>query len=76
MANRYADPVTMDHIIELKKQLAEAERQRDNALSMVWKLRMDVLKFHGALTAIVDIDYRGNSHPSANIARAALKEGE
>jgi len=47
---RYADPVTMDHIIELRKQLKEAERQRDNALDrcvyldkVLWKLREEIL---------------------------------
>jgi hypothetical protein len=34
VASRYADPVTVDHIIQLKKELAEAVRQRDNALDM------------------------------------------
>lgn len=41
MADRYADPITLDHIIELKKQLEEAERQRDNALDVLSKLRKD-----------------------------------
>ena len=43
---RHCDSVTMDHIIDLKKQLREMERQRDNALdrcvaldTLVWKLR-------------------------------------
>jgi hypothetical protein len=47
---RYADPVTMDHIIELRKQLKEAERQRDNALAqctqlnkLVWNLRSQIM---------------------------------
>jgi hypothetical protein len=47
---RYCDPITMDHIIELRKRLAEAERQRDNALDrcvaldkMVWDLRKKLL---------------------------------
>jgi len=47
---RHADPVTMDHIIELRKQLKEAERQRDNALDrcvyldkVLWKLREEIL---------------------------------
>jgi hypothetical protein len=45
---RYADPVTMDHIIELRKKLAIAERQRDNALSVVYDLRMDNWKMREA----------------------------
>jgi hypothetical protein len=47
---RHCDPVTMDHIIELRKQLKEAERQRDNALDrcvyldkVLWKLREEIL---------------------------------
>lgn len=31
-SNRYADPDTVDHIIELRKQLAQAIIERDNAL--------------------------------------------
>jgi hypothetical protein len=34
-ADRHADDKTIDHIIELRKKLAEAERQRDNALNML-----------------------------------------
>ena len=47
MAKRHADPETLDHIIELRNKLAEAERQRDNALDrcmalekLVWELRV------------------------------------
>lgn len=43
---RHCDEETMDHIIELRAQLREMERQRDNALDrcealdkLVWKLR-------------------------------------
>ena len=43
---RHADDLTIEHIIELRKRLAEAERQRDNAVDrcvaldkFVWKLR-------------------------------------
>ena len=36
--SRYADIVTVDHIIELRKKLAEAERQRDNALAGLTEL--------------------------------------
>ena len=43
---RHCDPVTMDHIIELRKRLRETERQRDNAIDqctqlnkLVWNLR-------------------------------------
>jgi hypothetical protein len=47
---RHCDPVTMDHIIQLRKQLRETERQRDNALDrcvyldkVLWKLREEIL---------------------------------
>ena len=52
MADRYADPITLDHIIELKKKLAEVEQQRDNALNACMSLRKqidaayDALKFY------------------------------
>ena len=43
---RHCDEETLNHIIELRKQLREMERQRDNALDrcealdkLVWKLR-------------------------------------
>lgn len=49
MSDRYADPITLDHIIELKKQITEAERQRDNALDGLWKLRMNNEKMREAL---------------------------
>jgi len=44
MADRHADPITLDHIIELRKKLAIAEQQRDNALSVVRDLRMELWK--------------------------------
>jgi len=47
---RHCDPVTMDHIIELRRQLREAERQRDNAIARcikldrrMWKLREQLM---------------------------------
>ena len=47
---RHCDPVTMDHIIELRKQLRETERQRDNALDrcvaldkLIWKMREQLM---------------------------------
>lgn len=48
--SRYCDPITMDYIIDLKKQLREMERQRDNAVdrcvaldTLVWKLREQLM---------------------------------
>jgi len=40
--DRHADTVTLDHLIELRKRLAEVERQRDNALDMVMSLKKEV----------------------------------
>lgn len=38
---RYADMETMDHLIDLRKRLADAERQRENALDMLMILRRE-----------------------------------
>ena len=52
---RHCDPITMDHIIELRKQLRETERQRDNVLDYskmiydeVCKLRMKIIELGGS----------------------------
>lgn len=50
MADRYADPITLDHIIELRRKLAEAERQRDNSLDGVDALRVRLLNALDALS--------------------------
>ena len=42
MADRYADPITLDHIIELRRKLSEAEKQRDNALNACMSLRKQI----------------------------------
>ena len=39
---RHADLYTLDHIIDLRKRLAEAERQRDNALDKVVSMQKKV----------------------------------
>lgn len=41
---RYADMETMDHLIDLRKRIEEAERQRDNALEVVMDLRRENLR--------------------------------
>lgn len=50
--HRHCDPVTMDHIIELRKQLRETERQLNNVLDrchaldkLIWDLRQKLLQF-------------------------------
>ena len=70
---RHADPITIDHIIELRRKLAEAERQRDNALDFVWELRMDNLYLRAVLQNILTKEYAVDCK---DIARAALKEDE
>ena len=47
---RHCDEETMNHIIELRKQLREMERQRDNAVdrcmkldSAMWDLRKKII---------------------------------
>jgi len=37
--DRHADKITIDEIISLRKKLAEAERQRDNALQVLGGVR-------------------------------------
>lgn len=41
---RHADPETINYIIDLRKRLAEAERQRDHALDRVMGLRDENLE--------------------------------
>ena len=38
---RYADMETVDHLIDLRKRLSDAEMQRDNALAVVMDLRRE-----------------------------------
>ena len=40
-AARHADDVTLADLVDLRKRLAEAERQRDNALDAVVKLQRE-----------------------------------
>ena len=46
---RHADPETLDHIIELRKKLEEAERQRDNALDKVMSMQKKITEMKEAL---------------------------
>ena len=41
---RYADMETMDHLTDLRKRLADAEKQRDNALEVVMDLRRENMR--------------------------------
>jgi len=47
--SRHADPETLDHIIDLRKKLAEAERQRDNALDKVMSMQKKITEMKEAL---------------------------
>ena len=46
---RHADLDTLDHIIDLRKRLAEAERQRDNALDKVVSMQKKVSEMKAVL---------------------------
>ena len=86
---RHCDPVTMDHIIELRKRVALLEKQLENALAWVTAkqreeaVARDVLKeMRKALERIADSSNWGedggwdaDSYPD-EIAREALKEKE
>jgi len=41
---RYADMETVDHLIDLRKRLSDAETQRDNTLAVVMDLRRENAK--------------------------------
>ena len=47
--SRHADPETLDHIIDLRQKLAEAERQRDNALDKVMSMQKKITEMKEAL---------------------------
>ena len=68
----------VDEIIQLRKRLAAIEKQRDNALSVVYDLRMDNWNMRGALRAIrggLGDPLMGSMKPY-EIADAALKGEE
>ena len=46
---RHADLDTLDHIVDLRKRLAEAERQRDNALDKVVSMQKKVSEMKAVL---------------------------
>ena len=53
---RYADMETMDHLIDLRKRIEEAERQRDNALEVVMDLRRENLRLIKMVDHVVKSD--------------------
>ena len=60
--NRHADDLTIEHIIELRKQLAEAERQRDNALNACMALRKQIDSLQRALEKYGDYTFDSISY--------------
>jgi len=48
--DRHADDTTLDDLIDLRKRLAETERQRDNALDMVVTLHRRLKNGHNQAT--------------------------
>ena len=59
---RHADDLTIKHIIELRKQLAEAERQRDNALNACMALRKQIDSLQRALEKYGDYTFDSISY--------------
>lgn len=63
--NRHADPITLDHVIELRKRIAELERQVANlgdANVMLWKenkeLRAEIIMQTGEQNDWADLQNR------------------
>lgn len=63
--NRHADPITLDHVIELRKRIAELERQVANlgdANVMLWKqnkeLRAEIIMRTGEQNDWADLQNR------------------
>lgn len=63
--NRHADPLTLDHVIELRKRIAELERQVANlgdANVMLWKenkeLRAEIIMQTGEQNDWADLQNR------------------
>lgn len=58
--SRYADPITMDHVIELRKQLEQVTKERDNALSMCLELARQKRHLNDKVWALTDQEKREN----------------
>lgn len=57
MTHRHADPITIDHIIALRKRVAELERQVENAMSWVTAKKREEERMLGALKRVADNAY-------------------
>jgi chromosome segregation ATPase len=51
--HRHADPITIEHIIELRKRVAELERQLNNALSHLVPMRRENERLMQAIVQIL-----------------------
>jgi hypothetical protein len=58
--DRYADPITMDHVIELRKQLEQVTKERDNALSMCVELARQKKQLNDKVWSLTDQEKREN----------------
>ena len=77
-AVRHADDITIAHVVELRKKLADAERHRDNALEGLMALKKERDQFRDALINI-QFEYnrwktKASSHFIGSIAKEALKD--
>ena len=59
--SRYADPVTIDHIIELRKQIAKLEMQLENTLAWVGPVRRENEKLKAEIERMDCWNFRGQN---------------
>ena len=57
---RHADPITVDHIIELRKRVAELERQLDNVMSWIKPMQRENDRLLEAIKRIADHNQMGH----------------
>jgi len=62
MTHRHCDPVTMDHIIDLRKRVALLEKQLENALSWVTPMRRENERLRESIKRISALKEGGNDH--------------
>jgi hypothetical protein len=58
--DRYADQITLEHIIELRRQIDEITRQRDNALNMCVELARQKKQLNDKVWSLTDQEKREN----------------
>ena len=74
MTHRHCDPVTMDHIIDLRKRVALLEKQLENALSWVTPLRRENERLLENIKRIAEIRIEDNTTGYAGFGKVPLKE--